>query len=165
MTQVRRAIAGDERVLRDLRLQALAESPDAFGSTYEREFARTAEDWQRWLSPGVTFILETQDGPRGLVAGVHDPSLRDVVHLMAMWVHPKCRGTGAAAALVEAVVSWAAAETARVIRLAVVETNQRAWRFYERTGFTVVGRAPSRDREGTIHVEMERRLGRDGSDE
>jgi hypothetical protein len=54
----RRAALGDEPVLRELRLQALSEAPDAFGSTYERELARTTSDWQRWLSPGVTFILE-----------------------------------------------------------------------------------------------------------
>jgi ribosomal protein S18 acetylase RimI-like enzyme len=156
MTQVRRAVVGDERILRDLRLQALSESPEAFGSTYEREFSRTLEDWQQWLSPGVTFILDTPDGPRGLVAGVHDPISQEVVHLMAMWVHPEFRGTGEAAALVDAIIGWGVTENARVVRLAVVETNHRACRFYERVGFRVIGRAPARDREGAIHVEMER---------
>jgi len=158
-THVRRATEGDERVLRDLRLQALAESPDAFGSSYEREFSRTAADWQRWLSPGVTFILEAPDGPCGLVAGVHDPTRPDVVHLMAMWVHPKLRGTGAAATLVDAVAAWAATERARTVQLAVVETNRQARRFYERMGFAVIGRAPAREREGAIHIEMERAVG------
>ena len=153
--QVRRAKEGDERILRDLRLQALAESPDSFGSSYEREFSRTQEDWRKWLSPGVTFILDTPDGPCGLVAGVHDPASRDIVHLMAMWVHPRLRGTGAAAALVNAVVSWGATEGARSVRLAVVETNLHARRFYERMGFAVIGRAPAREREGAIHLEME----------
>src|SRR3954451_6964744 len=55
---VRRAAAGDEPILRGLRLQALTDEPMAFGSTYERERARTVADWQRWLSPGATFLLE-----------------------------------------------------------------------------------------------------------
>jgi hypothetical protein len=55
---VRLAAIGDEHVLRSLRLQALADSPGAFSSTYERELARTIEDWRQWLAPGVTFILQ-----------------------------------------------------------------------------------------------------------
>lgn len=54
---VRRAAIGDEPILRALRLQAMLDSPDAFGSTYERELARTPLDWQRWLSPGATDAL------------------------------------------------------------------------------------------------------------
>ena len=76
IVQVRRAIAGDEPILRALRLQALSDTPDAFGSTYERELARTTADWQRWLSPGATFILTDDDDPRGIVAAAAMPSIR-----------------------------------------------------------------------------------------
>jgi len=41
---LRRAVPGDEPILRELRLQALSEVPEAFGSTYERELARTPSD-------------------------------------------------------------------------------------------------------------------------
>lgn len=83
---VRRAILGDEPVLRALRLQALRDAPEAFGSTYDRELARTTEDWQRWLAPAATFILEANGEPRGLVAGVPDPRDSSVVDLRA----PRC---------------------------------------------------------------------------
>ncbi len=75
---VRRAVIGDEPVLRALRLQALTDSPMAFGSTLERELARTTEDWRRWLAPGVTFIVEAGGEPRGLVAG-------SVIHMSPRW--------------------------------------------------------------------------------
>lgn len=39
---VRRAAPGDEAVLRALRLEALSEAPEAFGSTSDRELARPA---------------------------------------------------------------------------------------------------------------------------
>ena len=97
---VRRAVIGDEPILRELRLQALSDAPDAFGSTYERELARTTSDWQRWLSPGVTFILEEPRGASGIVAGGRDGSDPAIVHLMAMWVHPTRRGTDAGDRLV-----------------------------------------------------------------
>jgi len=154
---IRRAIAGDEPMLRALRLEALSDAPTAFGSTYERECDRTAADWQRWLSPGATFILDA-GGPRGMVAGVHDADDRSLVRLMAMWVHATLRGSGAADALVAAVVAWAAEQGACEVALHVVEDNPRARRCYERSGFRATGRTLVRARDGAIEIEMRRSL-------
>lgn len=153
---VRRAVVGDEPNLRELRLQALSDAPDAFGSTYERELGRTLWDWRRWLSPGVTFILEGPEGASGIVAGSRDAGDPTIVRLMAMWVHPSIRGSGAGDALVAAVFSWAQAESARVVQLDVVGRNLRARRFYERNGFRLTGRENVRERDGEIEVQMER---------
>jgi GNAT superfamily N-acetyltransferase len=155
-TQVRRAVLGDEPILRELRLRALSDAPGAFGSTYARELARTTADWQNWLSPGVTFILETAGGAHGIVAGVHDATDQEVVHLMAMWVNPASRGSGAGDDLVAAVVSWAASEGARVVRLDVMQANEPARRCYERNGFRLSGHEVVRDGDGRIQVRMER---------
>ncbi len=157
--RVRRAAIGDEAALRALRLEALADAPEAFGSTYEREYGRTMEDWRRWLAPGAIFILEHLDRPSGLVAGVRDPHDPAVTHLMAMWVRAELRGSGAAEALVDAVVAWAAAEGAREVRLQVVKANDRARRCYERTRFVATGREAVRERDGAIQIEMARALG------
>jgi hypothetical protein len=54
---VRRAVLGDEPILREVRLQALSDAPQAFGSTLDKELARSNADWGGWLSPGATFIL------------------------------------------------------------------------------------------------------------
>jgi|ERR1700730_2206751 RimJ/RimL family protein N-acetyltransferase len=151
---VRRAVIGDEGMLRALRLQALADSPRAFSSTYERELARTTEDWRRWLAPGVTFILKAGGEPCGLVAGSRDQHDFSVVHLMAMWVHPDVRGTGAADALVSPVKDWAAQVGATQVRLSVVESNHRARRCYERAGFRATGRRGVVERTGDVEIEM-----------
>jgi ribosomal protein S18 acetylase RimI-like enzyme len=153
---VRRAALGDEGVLRELRLQALREAPVAFGSTYEREVARTTVDWQKWMSPGVAFILCEPAGARGMVAGVRDEIDPAVVHLMAMWVHPESRGSGAADELVIAVINWAQSERAKCVRLKVIEGNDRARLFYERMGFYPTGRKDVRERDGLIETQMER---------
>lgn len=153
---VRRAAPGDEPILREIRLQALREAPVAFGSTYEREMARTTSDWQRWISSGVTFILYESAGPRGLVAGRRDEADAAVVHLMAMWVHPANRGSGGAGNLVSAVVGWAQSEGAELVRLKVIEGNDRARHFYERMGFCPTGQRQVRERDGLIEIEMER---------
>jgi GNAT superfamily N-acetyltransferase len=153
---VRRAAIGDEGLIRGLRLEALTHDPAAFGSTYERELARTADDWRRWLSPGVVFLLEDASGPHGLVAAAHDPVEPAVVQLMAMWVRPEERGAGAAGALVDAVVEWARCERATTVRLDVLDDNRRARRFYERAGFIATGVTRVRDTSHAIEIQMER---------
>jgi ribosomal protein S18 acetylase RimI-like enzyme len=153
---VRRAVLGDEPILREVRLQALSDAPEAFGSTYEREVARTMSDWRGWMSPGVAFILCDLAGARGMVAGLRDEADLEVIHLMAMWVHPKIRGSGGADELVAAVLDWAQSEGAKLVRLKVIQGNDRARRFYERMGFRSTGREEIRLRDGRIEVQMER---------
>jgi GNAT superfamily N-acetyltransferase len=153
---LRRAELGDEPILRELRLQALREAPDAFGSTYERELGRTTADWQRWMSPGVAFILGDAAGAWGMVAGVRDETDPAVVHLMAMWVHPKIRGSGGGDQLVTAVIAWARSEGAKMVRLKVIRGNDRARRLYERMAFCPTGHEEVRERDGLIEVQMER---------
>ena len=156
---VRQAIIGDEPILRDLRLQAMSDSPDAFGSTYERELARTTLDWQRWLSPGVTFLLEHARRAVGIVAGQPDPIDPHVVHLMAMWVHPEVRGSGGADTLVTALVKWAEARGATSVCLDVIKSNVRATRFYERHRFRPSGAETTREKDGRIEVRMQLAIG------
>jgi ribosomal protein S18 acetylase RimI-like enzyme len=152
--EVRRAAIGGESLLRELRLQALTDSPRAFSSTYEREVARTTEDWRRWLSPAATFILKVDGEPRGLVAGVPDQNDSSIIHLMAMWVHPDIRGTGAAHLLISSVKAFAAQVGATQVLLKVVENNDRARRCYERAGFRATGRQGIVAKNGDVEIEM-----------
>jgi len=153
---LRQAVPGDEPILRALRLQALSEDPDAFGSRYDRELARTTADWQRWLSPGATFILDAPGGANGLVAGQLDAADPTVAHLMAMWVHPAIRGAGAADQLVAAVIAWAASADAQTVRLDVFRANTRARHFYQRLGFRETGHTTVHETDGRVEARMER---------
>ena len=152
--KVRRAANGDEALLRELRIAALTDSPRAFSSTLERELARTPEDWRKWFAPGVTFILEVDGEARGLVAGMRDAKDAALVNLMSMWVHPRMRGTGAAAALVASIQDWSRAAGATIVRLDVVENNLRARRCYERTGFRATGEQGVVEKSRDVELEM-----------
>jgi ribosomal protein S18 acetylase RimI-like enzyme len=77
---------------------------------------------------------------------------------MAMWVHPSARQTGAADALITAVVNWAAEKGAREVRLHVIKDNNRAARCYAKNAFRVTGRRAVRERDGAIEIEMTRAL-------
>jgi ribosomal protein S18 acetylase RimI-like enzyme len=159
VASVRQAVLGDEALLRKLRLQALSDAPAAFGSTYEREVARTAADWQRWLSPGVTLLWSDAGEPFGLVAGMRDDTDTRIAHLMAMWVHPSFRGCGAADELVTALVAWARTEGFALLRLNVMRDNPRAVRFYQRCGFRSTGIQTPHQRTGQVELQMDCPLG------
>ncbi len=155
---VRRAVLGDEPLLRTLRLQALSEAPEAFGSTLDRELTRTLVEWQRWLSPSATFLLLTPAGPAGMAAGVPDAVDPALVHLMAMWVHPDHRGSGAADLLVDAVLAWAERVGAKTVELDVIQGNRPAQRLYQRHQFRATGHTAIRERDGAVEIRMARRV-------
>jgi ribosomal protein S18 acetylase RimI-like enzyme len=154
---VRRASFGDEEALRAVRLEALTDDPDAFGSTYDREAGRPSEDWQRWFTGGAVFLADDADGaPVGIAAGFRDVRGRPIVYLVSMWVSPPHRGTGIADDLVRAVLAWAESDGAKCVRLSVVGGNIRASKLYERHGFYPTGNTNVRERDGAIEVEMQR---------
>ncbi len=149
--QVRRVSEADWNALRDVRLRSLADSPDAFGSTLEREAAFGDADWQEWArdaaagSAETCFLAWLDDEPVGVV-GAYAEERRD---------HVGRQGFGRA--LIEAIVSWSAENGAPTIRLDVMVSNVEARRLYESFGF-----APTRqtkqyeDRPHITTVELER---------
>jgi GNAT superfamily N-acetyltransferase len=151
---VRRAVHGDEATLRALRIEALTDSPREFGSTLERELARSASDWRRWITDGATFLYERGGEAQGIAAGVRHIDDPASAFLMAVWVRPEARGRKAADALVAAVIAWARAEGFADVWLHVARGNARARRVYERNGFRLTGREVVRDRDGVVEVEM-----------
>jgi GNAT superfamily N-acetyltransferase len=162
---VRRAVLGDEEVLRSIRLQALSDTPEAFDSTLERERARTIADWQRWFTYGATFVFETPDGLKGIAAGIPHDSDPAAAFLVSMWVHPDLRGTGAADALVASVLAWAKSAGLADVWLLVGAYNERARKLYERNGFRLTGAQLVRERDGILEFEMRCALGAQGDAE
>ncbi len=156
-----RVLTGDDwRLWRELRLAALAEAPDAFGSRladWQGEDDRE-ERWRARLAmPGSHNLVAEVDGrPAGMASGVPtgDPLVRE---LIAMWVSPKARGAGVGDALVLGVAQWARASGAAELRLAVYERNAAAKRLYERHGFKDI--AASSDSEPSAERFMAKPLG------
>jgi GNAT superfamily N-acetyltransferase len=139
VTTVRLVGPDDWAAVREVRLEALADSPSAFASTLEREVAFDETEWRRRLADGPWWLAEEAGRPVGLVAVYPRDDGTDERHLVAMWVAPACRGTSTATDLVEAVCSWAAGTKAATVALWVVDGNERARRFYERLGFAATG--------------------------
>jgi len=129
----------DWQLWRSVRLAALAEAPDAFGSRLQ-DWADAAEDrWRERLTiPGAVDLvaIETEtNAPVGMVTGT--PDLQDCgrAQIISLWVDPAARGHGVATTLITAVAHWAAREGARTLTLSVMPNNDAARLTYERNGF------------------------------
>lgn len=128
---------------RDIRLRSLLEAPSAYGSSYAREIAFTDADWEQRLANAPTFLALDADGTvvgTATVLGGRDADL----HLLAMYVAPEARGTGAAHQLIDAVVGVAEGRGAERVLLQVTEGNERAARCYRRYGFAATGHTSTR---------------------
>jgi ribosomal protein S18 acetylase RimI-like enzyme len=141
---VRRAQPGDWAVLRTLRLAALVDAPEAFGSTVERELAFDEAEWRRRATNTPSFIAWSGDEPVGLAAVIARPEddgadSRTVWELVSMWVSPDVRGSGPADQLVSAVAEVVKAEPVEELTLWVADGNARARAFYVRAGFRPTG--------------------------
>ena len=148
---------------RDLRLRALADAPDAFGSTFEEETGYGEPDWREWVTgwdeADHGFVVAERDAAwLGMAVGDHEPG-RPRAHLYGMWVEPSERRSGIGAALVDRVVRWASERGAAELHLGVTEGNDGAATFYERLGFEDTGvRSPLRPGSELVTREMFRRL-------
>ena len=131
---LRRLTPDDWAVLRDVRLRALADSPDAFGSTLERENDFEEKDWRR-RSVRPVWVVEV-DGRPVAMAGVFPDD--GVLQVWGMWTDPAHRGQGLARALLDALIGPAVAE-GQPVALHVNLENPGARAFYESYGFAATG--------------------------
>jgi ribosomal protein S18 acetylase RimI-like enzyme len=142
---VRRIRADEAALLRELRLRALADSPDAFGSTLERETAFDDATWEERAASGATagetatFIVEARSGAAGMLMVSLDGERPDRAKLFGLWVDPASRGAGLGAALMRTAEAWARERAAGVVTLWVVESNSSAIGLYERLGYAATG--------------------------
>ena len=129
---------------RDIRLRALRDSPDAFGSTLAKEAAFTGADWQQRLGgPGVCVLARCDGVPVGMGAGW--PYEDGKVMIVAMWTDPGLRGRGIGSGVLDLLVTWAR-EHRRRPDLWVADANPAARALYERYGFRANGEtAPLRE--------------------
>lgn len=128
---------------RAIRLAALADSPDAFGSTLADEQVLSDERWQQRVDGGapgehrVLFVAVDDHGDWVGMVGTYSPADPGAdVELISMWVAPAGRGRGTGKLLVQFVLSWARDRELATVGLWVTSGNDSARRLYERCGFT-----------------------------
>jgi RimJ/RimL family protein N-acetyltransferase len=137
---IRQVVPGDAALYRRIRLAGLKESPEAFGSTFEAEFAKPLAWFFDRLSSSEIFGAFRGAEILG-VAGLAIQRGEKEAHkglLWGMYVRPDARGTGLARQLVEAVIARATGRV-ELVQLSVVVDNEPARRLYARLGFVEYG--------------------------
>ena len=135
--RVRPVREGEGDRLRELRLRALADAPDAFVATVERDAARPARQWADLAAGGAVFVAEREAEWAGL-AGVR-PAGEDSADVWGMWVAPEHRGAGVGRALIDAVAAWARPRGLGRLQLGVSEAAPAAEAMYAAAGFVRTG--------------------------
>ncbi len=132
------ATPDDWSAWRDVRLAALAESPDAFASTLGDWVHADEQRWRARLESVPCNVLAFEDGrPVGQASGTELDAARRV-ELISLWMAPDARGAGTADALVAAVVDHGRSVGAVAVQLSVRAANGRALAFYRKVGFARV---------------------------
>lgn len=151
---IRRTAADDWREVRDLRLEMIRDTPQAYVETLEQAEAMDEAGWRargargtaehgislagidasgRWVATMGSFVPDAQQAASLDVAA--GPLL------VGVYVAPDVRGreVGLADAMLSTVEDWARDEGDR-LTLHVHEDNPRAQAFYSRRGFVTTGR-------------------------
>jgi GNAT superfamily N-acetyltransferase len=155
---IERLYVGAEARLREIRLRALKDAPDAFASTFDDAASRPPENWERQLEQLATFVATSGGCDLGLVRGAYHDHIKERGYLISMWVAPEARRRGVGSDLVDAVIEWAKGQELNRLLLDVAETNAAAIAFYTRKGFVpngVLGQLPPpRDHIREIQMAM-----------
>jgi GNAT superfamily N-acetyltransferase len=139
--EVQRVQAAEWQELRELRLRALAQAPEAFASTLAREAAFHDDIWRQRARGGpasANFIARADGAGVGMAAVITEPD-SGRLQLVGMWVDPRHRRHGVAQALISHAVRWSRDHQARELIAWVAETNAAARRLYARSGFRPAG--------------------------
>ncbi len=144
-----RAVRPDEwERVRDLRLQALKDTPIAYIERYDDAVRLSDGEWRMRAKRGAQGAKSTKwvaEDPNGRWVGTMTGYVEDgsAAWVVGVYVAPDYRGRSAGVAdrLLDAVIAWAR-DQAKVseLRLEVREDNESAKRFYTRRGFRPTGK-------------------------
>jgi ribosomal protein S18 acetylase RimI-like enzyme len=161
---VRRIRVDEAAQVRRLRLDALADAPEAFVERHDRLAAESPQFWLEKAERGATsdqvttFVAVEDDRHVGSATGLlFDASIS--AELVAMWVEPEARRRGLGRELAEAACAWARERGAASIELEVHLPNPPALSLYDRCGSAVVdGPRPREHDPSRLAVRMARAL-------
>ena len=141
----------DAQLYKEVRLRALKNDPESFGSTYEQEVNRPLEKFvERIQQTKDQFTLGCFDDSNqlvGIVNFMRENRLKTAHkgNIYGMYVEPPFRGRRLGKSLLLALIERATRECAGLeqIHLTVVSNNKSAKRLYTSLGFEVYGVEPN----------------------
>ncbi|HEX7131753.1 MAG TPA: GNAT family N-acetyltransferase [Iamia sp.] len=140
---VRRIQADEGGLLRQVRLDAIAESPGDFTTRLADARDRAPEAWDRVAQvhaaadDQATWFAEVEGDTAGMISAFRTDD--GAVTMTSLWSTPGHRRSGVADVLVETVRDWAYEGGAVEVRQWLVERNAHARAFHESLGFEPTG--------------------------
>jgi GNAT superfamily N-acetyltransferase len=150
---IRRSDRADWRALKTIRLEALADTPDAYGSTWKENSTWSDAQWKNAASNRLYFLAFRDDSVVGMVSGGLNDTHPGTRWLYGMYVTASNRGSGTAEQLVATVCEWVRREGFDEVYLHVTSTVVRARAFYTRLGFRPTGETFAMDRDRALTLE------------
>lgn len=135
----------DAEDYRNIRLEALQNNPESFGSSYEEEKENPLETYKSRFQSDESFTFGAFENEKlvGVATLVKENKLKlkHKANIFAMYVSPEKRGMGIGKCLMVEVIKKAKdLEGIEQIYLTVVTTNESAKKLYSFLGFEVFGR-------------------------
>jgi GNAT superfamily N-acetyltransferase len=159
MVTIRQIRATEGSALRDIRLRALRDAPDAFAVSLADTMAQTDEERALWAGTSaeghsrISYIATDPGLWVGIAGGMFDAAEQPIAQLISMWVDPLYRRQGIGQQLVEHVADWARLRGACRLELWVTVGNSPASALYDRCGFTVTSQCKPHP-ANPIHMEQ-----------
>lgn len=141
---IRRLGADDVARYRDIRSEALARHPEAFGTTIAEFAERSDADLVKLLGALAVYAGVADSGELAGIAAFERDTGTKAAHrgwLLQVYVRPPYRGRGLGEALVERIVEHARHHVVQ-LHLGVWTENRPALDLYRRCGFSIYGTDP-----------------------
>jgi ribosomal protein S18 acetylase RimI-like enzyme len=141
--EIRPLQPANAKIIRKLRLEALLDSPESFGSSYEEEREYPLKRFKDRLESGCTLGAFLHEELVGMVTLMEETrnKTRHKATIYAMYVRPAQRGQGIGKKLmIEAIKQAKRINGIEQIHLSVVTSNDAAKQLYLSLGFEIYGR-------------------------
>lgn len=152
---IRRLTVDDASLYRDLRLEGLKTTPQAFTAAYEIESRQSLDWFADRLSRFEILGGALGQGPICGVMGLAIPDSPRTAHkgdVFGVYLQPVARGTGLAKALLDAVIRLARGRL-EALTLGVGAYNQPAQKLYTGAGFRPIARLEREVRVGDVYYD------------
>lgn len=137
---IRQLDPSEASAYREIRLEALRCSPEAFGSTFEAESARPLAHFSERVTRCPVFAAFRDEEIVGMAGFMPREGAKDAHkgYLWGMYVRTDSRNAGVGRRLAEAVIGFAR-QHVEMLQLDVVSENEAARRLYASMGFVKYG--------------------------
>ena len=152
---IRLLTENDAAIYRELRLQALTQTPQAFISDFETERQKDINSFRYklnishqepiWGYYGI-FVQDKLAGICQLAPG-YAPKMAHIAHFYSLYVDPKYRGQGLAKKLIAHVLTQLRAQKIERLFISYLARNRCVRGFYDKLGFTQCGLKPKAIKE------------------